>query len=147
MLDSIRKRLRGAASPRDIDPEVESLLVELTEEAKRSSWETKLSELPSAQQILDSPPGTQIQAVHGCFAHLHRHLEARRTGGGGMSFTGDDWQVKDKLAGLASRVLQPEHMIYPLAIRWFAERRLRMTDHQVLLDDAPLAAARGWVAR
>jgi phosphoribosylglycinamide formyltransferase-1 len=41
---------------------------------------------------------------------------------------------------LASRVLKQEHMIYPLAIRWFAERRLRMADHQVLLDNAPLQA-------
>ena len=41
---------------------------------------------------------------------------------------------------LASRVLKQEHMIYPLAIRWFAEGRLRMADHQVLLDDAPLQA-------
>ncbi len=40
---------------------------------------------------------------------------------------------------LASRVLKQEHVIYPLAIRWFAEGRLRMLDHQVLLDNAPLA--------
>ncbi len=40
---------------------------------------------------------------------------------------------------LASRVLEQEHVIYPLAIRWFAEHRLRMLDHQVLLDNAPLA--------
>ena len=41
---------------------------------------------------------------------------------------------------LAARVLQQEHIIYPLAIRWFAEHRLRMADNQVLLDDAPLQA-------
>ncbi len=41
---------------------------------------------------------------------------------------------------LAARVLQQEHFIYPLAIRWFAEHRLRMADNQVLLDDAPLQA-------
>ncbi len=40
---------------------------------------------------------------------------------------------------LAARVLTQEHVIYPLAIRWFAEHRLRMVDHRVLLDDAPLA--------
>ena len=40
---------------------------------------------------------------------------------------------------LASRVLKQEHVIYPLAIRWFAEGRLRMVDHRVMLDNAPLA--------
>ena len=45
---------------------------------------------------------------------------------------------EDSADSLASRVLEQEHTIYPLAIRWFAERRLRMTDHQVLLDNAPL---------
>ncbi len=41
---------------------------------------------------------------------------------------------------LAARVLQQEHIIYPLAIRWFAEHRLCMADHQVMLDGAPLQA-------
>jgi len=42
---------------------------------------------------------------------------------------------------LAARVLEREHQIYPLAIRWFAEGRLAMTeDGRVLLDDQPLEA-------
>ena len=38
---------------------------------------------------------------------------------------------------LAKRVLQEEHRIYPLAIRWFAEERLALRDGRVLLDGKP----------
>ena len=41
---------------------------------------------------------------------------------------------------LAARVLEKEHQIYPLAIRWFAERRLKLDEeNHVMLDDKPLA--------
>lgn len=36
---------------------------------------------------------------------------------------------------LARRVLEQEHVIYPLAIRWFAEGRIRLQDNQVVFDD------------
>jgi phosphoribosylglycinamide formyltransferase-1 len=40
---------------------------------------------------------------------------------------------------LAARVLEKEHQIYPLAIRWFAERRLTLDeDGHVNLDDTRL---------
>jgi phosphoribosylglycinamide formyltransferase-1 len=39
---------------------------------------------------------------------------------------------------LASRVLAQEHKIYPQAIRWFAEGRLRMVDETVYFDGKPL---------
>lgn len=35
---------------------------------------------------------------------------------------------------LAARVLEQEHRIYPLAVRWFAEGRLRLEDGRVRLD-------------
>ena len=41
---------------------------------------------------------------------------------------------------LARRVLEKEHVIYPAAIRWFAEGRLRLDDHRVMLDGKPHAA-------
>lgn len=44
----------------------------------------------------------------------------------------------DTAAALAERVLRQEHRIYPLAIRWFAEGRLQLADHAVLLDGVPL---------
>ena len=44
---------------------------------------------------------------------------------------------------LAARVLEQEHVIYPLALRWFLEDRLTLTaDGRVLLDgEMPAASA------
>ena len=39
---------------------------------------------------------------------------------------------------LAARVLEQEHRLYPLAIRWFAEGRLRLVGEQVWFDGEPL---------
>ena len=39
---------------------------------------------------------------------------------------------------LAARVLEKEHRIYPLAIRWFAEGRLRQEGDRAVLDGRPL---------
>lgn len=44
----------------------------------------------------------------------------------------------DTAETLAARVLEQEHRIYPLAIRWFAEGRLRLEDETVYLDGTPL---------
>jgi phosphoribosylglycinamide formyltransferase-1 len=46
----------------------------------------------------------------------------------------------DDEAVLAERVLVQEHRIYPLAIRWFAEGRLRLDDGAVWFDGRPLEA-------
>ena len=40
----------------------------------------------------------------------------------------------DDEATLAARVLAQEHRVYPLAVRWFAEGRLRLVDGRVSLD-------------
>ncbi|MBI3773601.1 MAG: phosphoribosylglycinamide formyltransferase [Gammaproteobacteria bacterium] len=47
--------------------------------------------------------------------------------------SGDDAQT------LAARVLIEEHRIYPEAVKWFAQGRLRLDDHQALLDGQPVA--------
>jgi len=44
----------------------------------------------------------------------------------------------DDEASLAARVLTREHLIYPTAIRWFAEGRLRLDGDRVVLDGAAL---------
>jgi phosphoribosylglycinamide formyltransferase-1 len=44
----------------------------------------------------------------------------------------------DDAEALAARVLAQEHRIYPLAIRWFAEGRLRLNGGRVWLDGEPL---------
>jgi len=44
-------------------------------------------------------------------------------------------QQQDTVATLAARVLEQEHCMYPLAIRWFAEQRLRLdSTGQAVLD-------------
>jgi phosphoribosylglycinamide formyltransferase-1 len=45
----------------------------------------------------------------------------------------------DTAETLANRVLQQEHCIYPLAIRWIAEGRLEFRNNQVYLDNQLLA--------
>lgn len=45
----------------------------------------------------------------------------------------------DDAASLAARVLAQEHRVYPLAVRWFAEGRLRVVDGRVSVA-APQAA-------
>lgn len=40
----------------------------------------------------------------------------------------------DTAESLAARVLAQEHKIFPLAIRWFAEGRLKLADNKTMLD-------------
>ena len=46
----------------------------------------------------------------------------------------------DTIKTLAQRVLNAEHCIYPLAIRWFAEGRLQLIQGKVILDGLLLTA-------
>lgn len=46
----------------------------------------------------------------------------------------------DDAASLAQRVLQQEHVIYPLAAKWFIQGRLRLQDGHAFLDDQQLPA-------
>jgi len=43
---------------------------------------------------------------------------------------------EDTESSLADRVLAEEHRIYPLALRWIAEERVRVADETVLVDGA-----------
>jgi phosphoribosylglycinamide formyltransferase-1 len=47
-------------------------------------------------------------------------------------------QSHDSLDSLAQRVHEQEHLIYPLAVRWFAEGRLRLDAQGAMLDGQPL---------
>lgn len=44
----------------------------------------------------------------------------------------------DDESTLAARVLEKEHVIYPLAVRLYAEGRLKLEEEQVYLDQQPL---------
>lgn len=45
----------------------------------------------------------------------------------------------DSAASLAKRVQAQEHVIYPMAVTWFAEGRLKMKDNKALLDGETLS--------
>jgi phosphoribosylglycinamide formyltransferase-1 len=48
----------------------------------------------------------------------------------------------DSEESLAARVLAEEHVIYPQAVKWFCEGRLRLSaDGRVLIDNAPAAGS------
>ena len=44
----------------------------------------------------------------------------------------------DTADSLQARVLEKEHIIYPLAAQWFCEKRLYLNNQQVILDNEPL---------
>lgn len=44
----------------------------------------------------------------------------------------------DDATTLAQRVQKQEHVIYPMAVQWFCEGRLRLQNGEVLLDNEPL---------
>lgn len=75
-------------------------------------------------------------SVHGCSVHF----VTNELDGGPVIVQAQAPVLRDDDAdSLAARVLILEHRIYPLAVRWFAEGRLRMAGSQVLLDGLPLA--------
>lgn len=54
---------------------------------------------------------------------------------GVVSVLADDTEER-----LAARVQEQEHRVYPLAVRWFAEGRLRLDGDTAVLDGRPLKA-------
>ncbi len=52
---------------------------------------------------------------------------------------------EDRPEELAARVLQVEHRIYPMAVQWFCEDRLTVSEGRVTLRGEPAAAAAGAV--
>jgi phosphoribosylglycinamide formyltransferase-1 len=95
---------------------------------------------------------------------LHTHARALQAGdrehGASVHFVTDELdggplvlqvrvavQPDDDPDTLAARVLRQEHRIYPQAVRWFAEGRLRLTGRgTVVLDGGVLAAPVLWTA-
>ncbi|MDP2244136.1 phosphoribosylglycinamide formyltransferase [Pseudomonas sp.] len=50
-------------------------------------------------------------------------------------------RANDTLDSLAQQVHRQEHVIYPLAVRWFAEGRLRLDAQGAMLDGQPLPSS------
>ena len=87
---------------------------------------------------------------------LHTHLAALESGetehGATVHFVTDELDggprvlqarlkinPTDTVPSLASRVLECEHQIYPLVIKWFAQGRLRLRPEGIMLDGQILA--------
>ncbi|MBF0109041.1 MAG: phosphoribosylglycinamide formyltransferase [Magnetococcales bacterium] len=58
----------------------------------------------------------------------------------------------DDVNTLSDRILRQEHRIYPLAVRWFAQKKLRLIDGRVEMTPGPeqdremvLAGEKGWI--
>jgi len=47
-------------------------------------------------------------------------------------------QPTDDATSLQQRVHAQEHIIYPIAVKWFVEGRLKMQGNQAMLDGNPL---------
>ena len=74
-------------------------------------------------------------AEHGCSVHF---VTEELDGGPLVVQAVIPVQAGDSLDSLAQRVHQQEHLIYPLAVRWFAEGRLRLGAQGAMLDGQPL---------
>ncbi|PWB32853.1 phosphoribosylglycinamide formyltransferase [Pseudomonas sp. SDI] len=77
-------------------------------------------------------------AEHGCSVHF---VTEELDGGPLVVQAVIPVEADDTPERLAQRVHQQEHQIYPLAVRWFAEGRLRLGEYGALLDGQPLAAS------
>lgn len=75
---------------------------------------------------------------HGCSVHF---VTEELDGGPLVVQAALPVAADDTPESLARRVHQQEHRIYPLAVRWFAEGRLRLGAQGAMLDGQPLPAS------
>lgn len=73
--------------------------------------------------------------VHGCTVHF---VTAELDHGPMIAQAAVPVYADDDAVKLAARVLQEEHRIYPAAVRWFAEGRLKVMGQRVLLSNEPV---------
>lgn len=93
----------------------------------------KYKGLHTHQRALDAG-----DAEHGCSVHF---VTEELDGGPLVVQAVVPVATDDTPESLAQRVHRQEHQIYPLAVRWFAEGRLRLGEQGALLDGQPLAAS------
>ena len=73
--------------------------------------------------------------IHGCTVHF---VTAELDHGPMIAQAAVPVYAEDDASILAARVLKEEHRIYPEAVRWFAEGRLKVVGQRVLLSDEVL---------
>ena len=79
-----------------------------------------------------------IEAGHPCHGASVHFVTAELDGGPVIIQAEVPVNDDDNAETLAARVLEQEHVIYPLAIQWFANGRIELKDHRVYLDQHPL---------
>ena len=72
--------------------------------------------------------------LHGCTVHF---VTAELDHGPMIAQAAIPVLPNDTATTLALRVLDEEHRVYPAAVRWFAEGRLKIVGQRVFLDSAP----------
>lgn len=72
---------------------------------------------------------------HGCSVHF---VTPKLDGGPVIIQAATSINTNTPLDSLIVQVHQLEHKIYPLAIRWFAEQRVKLAQHSAWLDGKPL---------
>ena len=77
-------------------------------------------------------------AEHGCSVHF---VTEELDGGPVALQEAITIRPQESLEQLTQRVHAAEHRIYPLAVRWFAEGRLRLEEQGAMLDGEPLPAS------
>ena len=87
----------------------------------------KYQGLHTHQRVLDAG-----ETEHGVTVHF---VTEELDGGPAVIQAKISIESVDDAVSLAKRVQQQEHIIYPLAVKWFAEGRLRMDDGAVFLDN------------
>ncbi|MGB4075199.1 phosphoribosylglycinamide formyltransferase [Pseudomonas sp.] len=87
----------------------------------------KYKGLHTHQRALDAG-----DSEHGCSVHF---VSEELDGGPLVVQAVVPVQSDDSPTSLAQRVHQQEHVIYPLAVRWFAEGRLQLAAHGAMLDE------------
>lgn len=90
----------------------------------------KYKGLDTHQRALDAG-----EREHGCSVHF---VSEELDGGPLVVQAAVPVEAGDNVESLAQRVHQAEHKIYPLAVRWFAEGRLKQTEAGVLFDQQVL---------
>lgn len=93
----------------------------------------KYQGLHTHQRVLDAG-----DSEHGVTVHF---VTAELDGGPAAIQARVAVQPNDDASSLAQRVQRQEHLIYPLAVKWFAEGRLAMRNGRAFLDNELLPAS------
>lgn len=81
-------------------------------------------------------------AIHGVTVHFVTH---ELDSGPSVIQAVIDINNDDDAETLAQRIHRQEHIIYPMAIGWFADGRLRCRDNRAYLDDRPIDTPPRWI--